>query len=505
MNIPGYVARNARKYPQHEAVIEPQSRHTWAQLDQRVNQLANYLHDEHGITAGHRVALFLPNNFAFVVSYFAVQRLGAVVVPVNVRLATPELEYILDDSGAELVITCELTGTAVQPLYEKDTNAIWLDNIDELLNGLDSDSIDIVIDNDDPCTLVYTSGTTGKPKGVLFNHAALQAVGNMFALEMEYKPVSRLLSLMPFTHSAPLHLSLVGGTMVGCTHVIAPTFTPDLLLDLVEKEKTTHFFGAPVAYILTAQHPDIAQRDLSSMTHWIYGGGPLAAEHANLARKAFRSDNFYCVYGLTEAGPTGCFLLPHEHASKAGSIGKRAAYNTEVRLVDEFNDPVEVGQPGELQLTGEGIMIGYWHNPQATDDLLTVDGWLKTGDIAVQDEDGFYWVKDRQKDLIISGGVNIYPREIEDALASHPAVLESAVIGVPNEQWGESVKAFVVLNGTLNEPEVTLQAHLKTLLADFKIPRHFEIKDELPHNANGKVLKHVLRKQQVERSPQTAL
>lgn len=495
MNIPGYVARNARKYPTQEAVVEPHARHTWAELDKRVNQLANFLRDEHGIAPGHRVALFLPNNFAFVVSYFAVQRLGAVVVPINVRLTTNELAYILEDSGSELVITCELTGTAVQPLYEADTNAIWLDNIDELLNGLEGDDITLTIDNEDACSLLYTSGTTGRPKGVLFNHAALQSVGMMFALEMEFKPESRLLSLMPYTHSAPLHLSLVGGTMVGSTHVIAPTFTPDLLLDLVEREKTTHFFGAPVAYIMTAQHPTIAQRDLSSMTHWIYGGGPLAAEHANMVRKAFRSDNFYCVYGLTEAGPTGTFLLPHEHATKAGSIGKRAAFHTEVRLVDDNNEPVATGQPGELQLTGGGIMLGYWRNPVATNDIITEDGWLKTGDIAIQDEDGFYWVKDRQKDLIVSGGVNVYPREIEDALASHPAVVESAVVGVPNEQWGESVKAFVVLNRDLADPDATLKTHLKPLLADFKIPRVFEVMDELPHNANGKVLKHLLRNQ----------
>lgn len=495
MNIPGYVARNARKYPTQEAVVEPHARHTWAELDKRVNQLANFLRNEHGIASGHRVALFLPNNFAFVVSYFAVQRLGAVVVPINVRLTTNELAYILEDSGSELVITCALTGTAVQPLYENDTNAIWLDNIDELLSGLERDDVALTIDNEDPCSLLYTSGTTGRPKGVLFNHAALQSVGMMFALEMEFKPESRLLSLMPYTHSAPLHLSLVGGTMVGCTHVMAPTFTPDLLLDLVEREKTTHFFGAPVAYLMTAQHPTSAQRDLSSMTHWIYGGGPLAAEHVNMIRKAFRSDNFYCVYGLTEAGPTGTFLLPHEHATKAGSIGRRAAFHTEVRLVDDNNEPVPVGQAGELQLTGGGIMLGYWQNPAATDDIITSDGWLKTGDIGIQDEDGYYWVKDRQKDLIVSGGVNVYPREIEDALASHPAVVESAVVGVPNEQWGESVKAFVVLNRDLGDADATLKGHLKALVADYKIPRAFEVRDELPHNANGKVLKHLLREQ----------
>lgn len=495
MTLPSYVARNARKYPHQAAVVEPNAQHSWAEVDKRVNQLANYLHQEHGIEAGHRVALFLPNNFAFVVSYFAIQRLGGVVVPINVRLTTNELTYILEDSGAELVVTCELTSLAVQPLHEKGLNVIWLDSLDELLDGLDSDDIGLTLDNEDACALLYTSGTTGRPKGVLFNHAALQAVGVMFALEMEYKPESRLLSLMPFTHSAPLNLSLIGGTMVGCTHILAPTFTPDLLLDLVEREKATHFFGAPVAYLLTAQHPQVSQRDLSSVTHWIYGGGPLASEHANLVRKAFNSDNFYCVYGLTEAGPTGCFLLPHEHASKAGSIGRRAAFHTEVRLVDEYNEPVKPGEPGELQLTGEGIMLGYWQNPEATNDILTDDGWLRTGDIAIQDDDGYYWVKDRQKDLIISGGVNVYPREVEDALATHPAVMESAVVGVAHPVWGESVHAVVVLNAALDEPETVLKEHLKMHLAEYKIPRSFTFTDELPHNANGKVLKHVLREQ----------
>lgn len=494
MNLPGYVARNARKYPHHEAVVEPQARHTWAELDNHVNALATVLRDHHGIADGDRVALVLPNNYAFFVAYFAVQRLAAVVVPINVRLTTPELAYILEDCGASTVLTCKLTDSAVKPLADESANLVALDDIDALFGAGDQPQVLCHSDDEDPCALLYTSGTTGRPKGVLFNHKALTAVGTMFAVEMQYQPQSRLLSLMPFTHSAPLNLTLVGGTLVGCTHVIAPTFTPDLLLDLVEREKTTHFFGAPVAYLLTAQHPEIAKRDLSSMTHWIYGGGPLAADHAVKVRQAFKSDNFYCVYGLTEAGPTGVFLLPDEHATKAGSIGQRAAFHTEVRLVDSDNKPVPVNQPGELQLTGEGLMMEYWNKPEATEEIFTEDGWLRTEDIAIQDEDGFYWVKDRAKDLIISGGVNIYPREIEDALASHPQVLESAVIGIPHAEWGETVKACVVLQDEIDDLAAELKAHLQPLLADYKIPRVFEVFRELPHNANGKVLKHELRK-----------
>ncbi|MGX5913981.1 AMP-binding protein [Aliidiomarina sp. Khilg15.8] len=493
MNIPGYVARNARKYPDHEAVVEPKTRHTWSELDHHVNALAALLRDKYQIGDGDRVALVLPNNYAFVVSYFAVQRLSAVVVPVNVRLTTPELSYILEDSGATTVLTCQLTDSAVNPLVAEGKTVVALDDIDTLFNTASKETVACDSDDEDPCALLYTSGTTGRPKGVLFNHKALTAVGTMFAVEMHYQPQSRLLSLMPFTHSAPLNLTLIGGTLVGCTHVIAPAFTPDLLLDLVEREKTTHFFGAPVAYLLTAQHPDIATRDLTSMTHWIYGGGPLAADHAKKVRHAFKSDNFYCVYGLTEAGPTGVLLLPEEHDNKAGSIGQRAAFHTEVRLVDRDNQPVATNQPGELQLTGEGLMMEYWNKPEATDAIFTEDGWLRTEDIAIQDEDGFYWVKDRAKDLIISGGVNIYPREVEDALASHPQVLESAVIGIPHEEWGETVKACVVLNEDLDDVAATLKAHLEPLLADYKIPRVFEVFKELPHNANGKVLKHELR------------
>jgi len=498
MNIPNLVARNARKYTRHEAVIAHDSVHSWGELNIHVNQLAHYLKKEHGIEDGDRVALFLPNTYAFIVSYFAVQRLGAIVVPINVRLATPELEYILEDSDARMVVTCKLTEAAVKPLYENGFSALWLDDVNKVLDGLPAREQICDSDEEDPCCLLYTSGTTGRPKGVLFNHKALLAVATMFAVEMEYKPESRLLSLMPFTHSAPLNLSLVGGTLVGCTHVIAPTFTPDILLDMVEKAKTTHFFGAPVAYLLTAQHPEIKNRDLSSMTHWIYGGGPMASDHARKVKGAFGSDQFYCVYGLTEAGPTGTLLMPDEHDDKAGSVGKRAALCTEVRLVDEDNNPVGPNEPGEFQFSGEGLMVEYWNKPEATAESFTEDGWLKSGDIGIQDEDGYFWVKDRAKDLIISGGVNVYPREIEDALAQHPAVTESAVIGVPHEEWGETVKACVVLSEQLTDAGQALKEHLKPLLADYKIPRIIEVMSELPHNANGKVLKHELRAQQAK-------
>jgi feruloyl-CoA synthase len=495
MIIPAYVARNARKYPAQEAVIDGNLRATWQQLDQHVNQFAEHLAHDHNIKTGDRVCLVLPNNYAFIVAHFAIQRLGAIVAPINVKLTANELAYIFDNAEASLVITCDLTsGQALKACADRNLPSLVINDMPahaaETSRGRQFETLNEQAITES-ATLLYTSGTTGRPKGVLFDHKALLFVGMMFATEMHYGPQSSLLSLMPFTHSAPLNLSLVGGTLVGSTHVIAPTFTPDLLLGLVQKERTTHFFGAPVAYLLTAQHPEIGKADFSSMTHWIYGGGPLAGDHARRVQQAFRSDQFYCVYGLTEAGPTGSLLLPNEHAGKAGSVGQRAAAFTEIRVVNASGKIADIDEAGEIHIGGEGVMREYWRNEQATREIFTDDGWIRTGDIGVRDADGFYWVKDRIKDLIISGGVNVYPREVEDALASHPAVLEAAVIGVPHDEWGETVKACVVLRETIDEAE--LRTHVAERLADYKRPRVYAFMDELPHNANGKVLKHQLR------------
>jgi len=511
LTIDKLIARNGRKYPEHTAVIDHQpgsgrKTYDWQTLDAQSNQLAQFLKQRYQLQSGQRVGLFLPNGYAFVLAYYAIQKLGCIVVPINVKLTAPELDYILDNAGAKVVLTHSLTQAAVIKLIGEPVSldngtleaandhyqCTWLDDIPALIESYERGVDNHFIEPSTPCTLLYTSGTTGRPKGVLFNHQRLLAVATMMACEMEMKPSSKLLELMPFTHSAPLNLFLLAGTLVGATHVIAPTFTPDLLLDLVEGEQTTHFFGAPVAYLLTAQQPDISKRNLQSMTHWVYGGAPLSTAQVEAVRKGFNTNALYCVYGLTEAGPTGTLLMPDEHDEKAGSVGKRAALHTEVRLVDEQGQDPGVNTPGEIELSGDGCMLEYWQNPTATDEIMTADGWLKTGDIAVRDADGFYWIVDRKKDIIISGGVNVYPREVETALLAHPAIADAAVIGVENPQWGESVKACLVLKQPIDDLDATLKAFLAEQLADYKLPRSYEVLDELPRNANGKVLKHKL-------------
>ena len=275
----------------------------------------------------------------------------------------------------------------------------------------------------------------------------------------------------------------------------ASTFTPDLLLKLVHEEKATHFFGAPVAYLLTANHPKLNEYDLSSMKYWVYGGAPLASQEVKFIQEKFKTDRLYCVYGLTEAGPTGTLLLPEEHKEKAGSIGKRAALNTEIKIVNAKGEEVQPGEVGEILLKGEGVMKGYYKDPVQTMEVLQ-EGWLYTGDMGTLDEDGFMYVVDRKKDMIISGGINIFPKEIEETLALHSKISEVAVVGVPHREWGETVKAFVVLKEPMDNLEDECKRFLSNKLASYKIPKLYEKIDQLPRNATGKILKHVLKERE---------
>lgn len=496
MNLSQLLERNARKYPNNEAVVGMGQRLTFQEMDRQANNVAHAL-KERGIGRGDKVALFMPNVPEFVVAYFAVQRLNAVIVPINAKLGQQELAYILDHSDAKALLVHELLFEAVKGLEKGKLQLIktgervddWA-SYNELVAAQTGDKLSSDAQDDDPSTILYTSGTTGKPKGVLFSHRNVLTVAGMICIEMEMKPESRLLHMMPLSHSAPLHLFLAAGMIVGAKHVLVPTFTPDLLLDTVEQEATTHFFGAPVAYLMTAKHPEIAERDLSSMKWWIYGSAPLSAGEVKFVQQAFHTNNLVCVYGLTEAGPSGTLMTGPEHAEKAGSVGKRAALHTEIRIVDDTGRDVAPGEVGEILLRGEGNMLGYYKNEEATKETFTGD-WLKTGDLAKFDEDGYVWIVDRKKDLIISGGVNIYPKEIEEVLLAHPDIHETAVIGVPHAEWGETVKAYFAASRELGAEEI--KAFVSQQLAGFKVPKLVEQLEALPRNASGKILKQPLR------------
>ncbi len=499
MNSSNLLARNARKYSMNEAIVCQGRRVSYRDLDEQATRLSHALLEQ-GVRQGDKVIIFMPNVVEFVVSYFAIQRIGAIVVPVNAKFTLQEVEYVAHHAEAKAILAHEAIFAAVEnitvvPLKIKtgQEQAGWL-NYETLIQHASTQTIDCQLNEDDASTILYTSGTTGKPKGVLFSYRNILTVAQMIAVEMEVKPESRILLMMPLTHSAPLHLFLMAGVLVGSTNVLTPTFTPDLLIDSIEQEKTTHFFGAPVAYLLTAQMPRMLSANLSSMKWWIYGGAPLSQNEIRFIQKAFRTDDLTCVYGLTEAGPSGALLFGKEHKTKAGSIGQRAPLGTELRIINDLGEDVISGEVGEIVLFGEGNMLGYYKDDVATKAAF-IDGWLKTGDLARVDEDGYIWIVDRKKDVIISGGVNIYPKEIEDSILSYEGIFEVAVIGVPHPQWGETVKTVFAAKSEIDKS--ALKAYLEEHLAKYKIPRVFEQVEALPRNAAGKILKQSLKGQEV--------
>ncbi|WP_339162941.1 long-chain-fatty-acid--CoA ligase [Siminovitchia sp. FSL W7-1587] len=499
MNIPNLLAVMSGKYPNHEGIVTPEERITYSEWNRQVNQLAHSLRNI-GVKPGDKVILHLPNVKEFLYAYFAVQRIGAITVPVHPKLVRREIDYILGHCEASVFITHHMLFEQVSGLPEEtgllciktgETVGGWL-SLDSLIAEGSPDDIECGLSEDDEASILYTSGTTGEPKGVLFTYRNILTVAVTISVEMCLKPESRILHMMPLSHSAPLHLFLMAGTYVGATHVLVPSFTPELLLETVQREQTTHFFGAPIAYLASSRHPEIYKYDLSSMQYWVYGGAPLSEKEIARVQAQFGTENFTCVYGLTEAGPNGTILGLDDHKRKSGSIGKRAALHCEIRLVDDQGKDVQRGEVGEIILRGAGTMKGYYEDEGKTREVVK-DGWLYTGDMAKQDDDGFYWVIDRKKDIIISGGVNIYPQEIEKILIIHPKVADVAVVGVPNPDWGETVKAFIVAKEPFADLAAECTEFLQGKIADYKIPKRYELLEALPRNATGKLLKKQLR------------
>lgn len=486
--IHGVLERNARKFPEKDAFITASNRLTYADMNRTCNRLARYLQGE-GIRRGDRIAVMSRNNEHFFYAFFACMKIGAIPMPMNVRLTPKELGAIFQNaSAAGVLYEDELTET-VTALKENLNFYVSIQDAVEASVHLSDGNLDVPIDSRDVCEILFTSGTTGTPKGVVFNHERILSIAAAVSVNFSLSHCDSMLTLMPLSHSAPLNTFFMSGFYCGASHVIGD-FTPKGFLNWIQQEKTTFSFAAPVAYLLAAKDPDLASYDLSSMRVFAYGGGPLALASYHHVKKAFQNENFYQVYGLTEAGPNGILLYPEEHLEKAGSIGKNPTVNMEIRVVRPDGTDTAPNEYGEILLTGDSLMLGYDNNPDETNAAM-MDGWLYTGDIAYRDKDGYFYIVDRKKDVIISGGVNIYPREVEEVLAKHDAVLESCVVGVPHEEWGETVKAVVVLKGDASEEE--LRAFAAEHLAEFKCPRIYSFVDELPRNASGKILKQQVK------------
>jgi fatty-acyl-CoA synthase len=480
--VGSWAARRARMSPHRVAVVHDRREWTYAEVAERATRMAHVL-AAHGVEAGDRVAYLGPNHPAFLETLFATGLLGAVFVPLNTRLAAPELEYILRDSGAAVLVHAPLS--IVDDLRDVPAR-LALDGLD--LAGAPSEPLDVAVADSDVCMIMYTSGTTGHPKGAMLTHANLSWNSFNLLLDVDVTGTEVTLVNAPMFHVAALNQTVLPTFLKGGRSVLVARFDPEGALDDIERYGVTYVFGVPSMFQALARSPRWETADLSSLRSVICGGAPVPASLIDEYQR--RGLTFMQGYGLTEASPGVTFLRADDSVRKVGSAGT-SVFFADVRVVRPDGSTVDTDEPGEVVTEGPNVMAGYWGLPDATAEVLSPDGWLRTGDVAVLDDEGHAHIRDRVKDLIVSGGENIYPAEVEDALYAHPAVAECAIVGVPDERWGEVGRAFVVLHGDATAEE--LLGFLGGRIARYKIPKSVVFLDSLPRTGSGKVLKKRLR------------
>ena len=510
-NLGLFLQKRAFLSPDVEAYVEGDGsfRLSYCELNASANRIANALLAD-GIQVGERVGLLLMNSREFMEAYFALAKIGAVVVPLNWRLVADELEFILKDSGTERLIFGDEFTETVADLHSRgdatdvrqwlqvigDTNeaAYFAQDYCQFRDAADSSNPTPRARDDDMLYIMYTSGTTGLPKGVVHTHnSAIWGVLSIGATA-DYHDGDRFLACLPMFHVGAL-TPLTVNVWRGATNVVMRSFDPSAAWRLIEAEKITIGLAVPAMLNFMLQVP-YEQYDYSSVRWMMTGAAPvpvsLTLQYIEMGIGILQ------VYGLTETCGPAC-LMDSENAVRLPDSTGRAFFHTEVRIVDDAGNDCAPGTAGEVWVKGAHIMREYWNRPEATAETI-VDGWLRTGDVATMDDDGFVAIQDRIKDMIISGGENVYPAEIEGVLASHPGVTEAAVIGQQSEKWGESPLAIVVRNDSqLSEAEVMQYCQGK--LAGYKQPKMVVFTDEIPRNPSGKILKRILREQFPTQAP----
>jgi O-succinylbenzoate-CoA ligase len=509
-NIGSLLTKRAFLSPGLEAVVEVERgrRFGFAELNARANRAAHAL-AALGIGPGDRVALLLMNGVEDVESFFAIAKLGAIVVPLNWRLVADELAFILKDSGAVVLVFDEELREVVAELHCRGAEATavraWIEvgaadplpfasRYDALHAAASAVEPAIGAAGGDDLYIMYTSGTTGRPKGVVHTHGSVLAASFTIAMTADVRYRDRYVVVLPLFHVGAL-TPLTGNVHRGMTSILMRAFDPRRLFETIERERATVLLAVPAMLNFMLQVPEIERYDCSSLRWIMSGAAPVPG--ALIEAYAQRGIAVHQVYGLTESCGPACLIGPEDAIAKAGSTGK-PFFHTDVRVVDEHGAAVAPGVVGEVLVRGAHVMRGYWNRPAATAETIR-DGWLYTGDLATVDADGFVYVADRKKDMIISGGENIYPAELENVILSCPGVRDAAVIGQPSATWGESPLAIVVRRDpALTETDVL--GHCAGKLARYKQPTGVRFVDEIPRNAAGKILKRILR----ERFPQGA-
>ncbi len=503
MNLGSFLAKRARLSPKLEAVVEVDRnrRFSYAELDARANRIANVLLAI-GVQKGDRLALLVMNGVEYIESYFGAAKIGAVLVPLNWRLVPDELDFIIGDSGPIVVIYDQEFDQAANALHGSDLpvrdwlrigageRPDWAGDYDQLCAEASTDEPGINASDDDLFFIMYTSGTTGLPKGAVHTHTTMAWASISTNMTADIRYGDRYLVILPLYHVGAL-LPATANIHRGASLVVLRSFDPTLVFDVIEREHITTGLAVPAMLQAMLQSPRRDKVSLDRVRWSICGAAPVPVSLIETYAKL--GIEIHQVYGLTETCGPACLISPEEAIAKAGSTGP-AFFHTDVRVVDANGADAAPGEIGEVIVRGRHVMKEYWNRPEATAETIR-DGWLYTGDLATIDEEGFVTIRDRKKDMIISGGENIYPAEIENVLAAHPKLAEAAVIGLPSEKWGETPAAIVVAAGDAapTSGEVIDFCHRK--LAAYKVPCVVEFVDEIPRNLTGKILKRILREQ----------
>ncbi|WP_201714998.1 long-chain-fatty-acid--CoA ligase [Rossellomorea arthrocnemi] len=500
--------QTVKKYRDKEAIVEEKTgkRLTYGQWQDEVHRVANALQDA-CVKKGDRVSTYLFNTLELANVYFACGKIGAVINPINFRLKGKEIQYILEDAVPHVVIFEESLTHPIEEIsksfpqthfwYVGDSAPEFAHSYNEIVSPCSTELADITVEETDVYAVMYTSGTTGRPKGVLHRHRDMAEQSLICTSVMGISPNDIGLVTAPMFHCAELHCCFLPRVQAGSKNIIVHQFQPHTVLDVIQRENVSTLFAAPTMWNMLLQH-GVEEYDTSSLRIGLYGAAPMAPVLVRALHEKMKIDLIQ-AYGQTEMGPAVTFLLQDEQLTKTGSAG-RAAYNHEIRVVrpsengpSEPDDICKPGEVGEIIVRGSCTMLEYLNRKEASEKTL-YKGWYHSSDLGYMDEEGYLYVADRVDDMVISGGENVYPREVEDALHVHEDVLDVAVLGKPDEKWGEKVMAVVVSkNPSLTSEDLDVFLKNGDLLSDYKRPREYLFVDELPRNASGKIQKFLLR------------